>query len=453
MTMLLCVVDSGINALGRELQKALIQDTRFHWFRKEVLPGYRDKGAEDTKAATYQIPRKFGLAILETVKELAPLFVEIGGTEEMFRVLAAHKKFNYWIMVDGTMDILDPHEAAEAYVHSVKSLGLKAPTAEELIEDWEETIYHPHKVKMNKLATVVELIDLALSLRQFLKDRSAVNTLNMARSMADTTALLLEFAHGTKGKVLGAMFAIRPGIVVVAGVIEIIVGGIEAKKAWDKHDWVGATSAAITVTGAAISTAGFIILGSAATPFLVLGLFVMGIGAIVGWFKDTPMDTCLKFSGFGADGGGGDDIVPGMEEMKQGEYGQQLEVMLNLICAFQIERADMVRTDGDPRMARFTMGWFTEKSFMDVDYEDEWFVGSQSGNMPALKKTITFDGTGAQLTPERTFDLYLSKAPGFDPKDDNVGYKAHFTARLHVVFEQLEIVVPPKPRELWIELG
>ena len=74
--------------------------------------------------------------------------------------------------------------------------------------------------------------------------------------------------------------------------------------------------------------------------------------------------------------------------------------------------------------------------------------------VPALTKQVTFDPNGQALTPKRTFDLYLSQAPPFQPfKDDNVGYKAHFEARLHVVFEQFEIVVPKKSKELWIEIG
>ena len=96
----------------------------------------------------YQIPRQFALALLETLKELAPLFVELGGTEAMFRVLGALGRFNIWIMVDGTMQISDPHRAAEAYAHSVKKLGFKVTDAHELVEEWEEITYHPHKTKM-----------------------------------------------------------------------------------------------------------------------------------------------------------------------------------------------------------------------------------------------------------------------------------------------------------------
>ncbi len=456
LPILLCLVGANSSVPGRELLKELIEDRkRFKWFRREVLPGYHDEYDEDEKAAKYQIPRKFALAVLETLKELAPLFVELGGTEEMFRVLAAYGKFNIWIMVDGTMQITDPHKAAEAYAQSAKKLGFKVTNADELVEEWKEITYHPHKTKMLKLAAIVELLDLALSLRQFLKERSNVNSLTLGRSMADTSALVLEFAHGTKGKLLGALFKARGGIVVVAGVLEIVVGTIEAEHAAHKHDYVGKTSAEITITGAAISTAGYlgaVALGISATPFVVAGLIVMGVGAIVGLFKDTPMDTFLKFCAFGDDGGGG-EIVPGLEEMKEGEYGQQLEVLINLICAFQVERADKVRIDGDPRVARFTMGWFTEKSYMDVDYEDEWFVGTRVGGIPALNKRVSFGPTGVRLTTEHTFDLYLSTAPEFEPfKDAHVGFKAHFSAQLHVVFDEFKIVVPPKKRELWIEL-
>ena len=40
-----------------------------------------------------------------------------------------------------------------------------------------------------KLATVVELLDLALSVRQFVSERSTVYNLTLARSMADFRAL------------------------------------------------------------------------------------------------------------------------------------------------------------------------------------------------------------------------------------------------------------------------
>ncbi len=453
LPMLVSVQGAGTAVPGRELLARLIDDKRFKWFRREVLPGYHDEPEEDETAAKYQLPRKFALAVLETVKELAPLFVERGGTVEMFRVLAAHGKFNIWIMVDGTMEIIDPHKAAEAYAHSVKSLGFKAPNAHELVEEWEEITYHPYKKKWLKLARIVELIDLALSVRQFVKSRSTVNSLTLARSMADTSAILLEFAHGTKGKLLGLLLKTRPGIVIVAGVLEIITGVIEAKHGEHKHDYTGAASAYITVTGAAISTAGFIAsvaFGIAATPFVVAGLIVMTIGALVGFFKDTPMDTYLKFCAFGEDGGGG-EIVPGLEEMKEGEYGQQLEVLINLICAFKMERADMAGADGDPLEARFTMGWYPEKAYMEVHYEDEWFVGAQRGGWPALVKRLTFDAVGVKLTPERKFDLRLTQAPPF-MLDYNVGFKGHFSAQLHVSFDRFEIVVPPRKQELWIEV-
>ncbi len=190
-------------------------------------------------------------------------------------------------------------------------------------------------------------------------------------------------------------------IVVAAGVLEIIIGGIEAYRAAEKHDYVGETSAAITITGAAISTVGFVVaagLEISAGPFMVIGLVVMSIGAIVGLFKDKPMDTYLKFCAFGENGGGG-EIVPGLEEMKEGEYLQQLEVLLNLICAFEMERADLVRTDGDPRAARFTMGWFTENSYMDVDYEDEWYAGAAEGRLPRAPQTAELRPRGCSIDP------------------------------------------------------
>ncbi len=105
--------------------------------------------------------------------------------------------------------MLDARAAAKAYSHSVRKMGFKAPEGHKLIEEWQEITYHPKAIKFKKFAAIVELLDLALSLRQFVKERSTVNDLTMARSMADTSALLLEFAHGTKGKALGALLATR----------------------------------------------------------------------------------------------------------------------------------------------------------------------------------------------------------------------------------------------------
>jgi hypothetical protein len=216
----------------------------------------------------------------------------------------------------------------------------------------------------------------------------------------------------------------------------------------------------LTATGAAISTLGFIgatAVGLSATPFFVLGLIVMGIGAIASFYKDQPMDTFLKHCAFGRDGGGG-EIIEGLEEMKEREYLQQLEVLLNLICRFTIERADLKRNDVDPLVALFTMSWFTGKSYLMVDYEDEWSVGDQPGGTRFVEKPVDLGSSGIRFLDDRTFVLRLSKAPSYEPvqeaPDGRIwpvwSYKAHFSVQLHVVFDEFEIVVPPKKRELWI---
>jgi hypothetical protein len=198
-----------------------------------------------------------------------------------------------------------------------------------------------------------------------------------------------------------------------------------------------------------------------------VGLILMGVGAVIGLFKDTPMDNFLKHCAFDRDGGGG-EIVEGLEEMKKGEYSQQLEVLLNLLCRFKFERADVASIeDGeerthDARKARVTMGWIPDGAKLIVDYHDKWRFGREwfrehgrnheedVGSTDSLTRAFEF-GKGS-LNKERQFDFTLSKARPFAAESDDYDFEAHFAAQLHLTFGDFKFVVPPKPVEFEIGL-
>jgi hypothetical protein len=476
LPMLLCFLDASGSQAGRDLVAAVVKDKkRWRWFHRQILPGLDEGPEEDTKAETYQVPRKFALAVLEVVKEMGPGFLD-HSTAAMWRVLGAHSKnFSLRFMVDGGPLDKDPLVAAKKFEESQEKLHIQVPEPEEIVEEWHELAEHHYKGKVLKITAVVELLDLALSVRQFINERSGEHAVTLVRSMADTSALLLEFAHGAKGKLLSTLFRMRPGLVVLGGVLEGYLAVQDARKAAAKDDSAGVASGVITAGGAAVSTLGFVAtvaleavgLELSFTPFFVVGLILMGIGAIVGLFKDTPMETFLKFCAFGKNGGGG-ELVEGLEEMKEGEYGQQLEVLLNLLCRVKIERADMASIDGgartdDARAARFTMGWIPDGAYLTVDYRDQWHLGPEQfegqglwnyeeGGGDQSSKRIDFGKGGMALSAERQFDLMLSKARFFRANSYDYAFEAHFVTQLHVAFGNFTFVVPPEPVDFEIDL-
>jgi hypothetical protein len=265
----------------------------------------------------------------------------------------------------------------------------------------------------------------------------------------------------------------RPGVIALAAVIEGYLSVKDAMKSAAKHDDAGVAAGVVTAAGATVTTlgvVGMIGLDLAPTPFFVVGLILMGVGAIIGLFKDTPMDTFLKHCAFDRDGGGGDDIVEGLEEMKEGEYGQQLEVLLNLICRFKFERADYVSIDQgerthDARKARVTMGWIPDGAKLVVGYHDKWRYGpemferqglwnhEEAGRTDIMTRTFDFGKDGVSLNAERQFDLMLSKARFFVAESSDYDFEAHFAAQLHLAFGDFKFVVPPKPLNFEIGLS
>src|SRR5262249_402634 len=88
LPMMLCILGANACKPGRELLVNILKDKkRWSWFHKQVLPGF---DGESEIAETYQVPRKFLLAILEVMKEISPMV----DTATMFAVLKAHERLH-----------------------------------------------------------------------------------------------------------------------------------------------------------------------------------------------------------------------------------------------------------------------------------------------------------------------------------------------------------------------
>jgi hypothetical protein len=132
--------------------------------------------------------------------------------------------------------------------------------------------------------------------------------------------------------------------------------------------------------------------------------------------------------------------------MKEGEYLQQLEVLLNLICRFKIQKTL------DARTVRITMGWIPEGAKLILEYQDTWWFnpahasfdgkgpGNPAGHTESITQIVDFGEGGVSLNEDRQFNRTLSKAP-----DKTTFFEAHFVARLQLRIRGFEFTIPPKP--------
>jgi hypothetical protein len=375
----LCLVGANAAPAGRGLVDEIVRDRkRWHWFHGEVLPEQAEpKSTAAEQADAYQIPRRISLAVLEGLAVVAARL-----PPKMIREVLHHQGQRMGV----TFDFRKGQLTSEPPMASMSGT---------LEEHWHDAALHHRKHAILKATMLVEVIDLAMSFRQFLEDRSPDKALGLAGSVSGTTALFWEFMLG-EGKRFSKVA--RASLGLLGGVIDTFLGAREMWNAAKEGDSGAATVALIKTSGSGIFTLGLVARlfaveaeAPVATPVVVVGLLLTVVGYVVSLLihHDTPIDKFLKHCAFAEDGGGGGgQLVDQLPEMQAGDYKGQLWTLMNLLCDFQMDIEPYDRLGGpDPwNRIRFKMGWIPALSYLDIEEEDVFgWPGAEQGKAKEVK--------------------------------------------------------------------
>jgi hypothetical protein len=449
--MMTCLVGAGSTRCGRELLAAILKDKKgWDWLHREVLPE-TEGPEEDETAEKYQVPRKFMLAAFLGMSQFIPAVLHggVGSTKNMWKVLRAQSKhFSVRFMIDHAELDVDPIQSAKRFEKTLQELHMDVPKAGEIIEEWDELTEHTRTehsraVTRFTMQGIVELIDLALSLHQFLQDHSLKKGATLVRSMADTAVALTEFAEIGHGKLLHTIFKAGRLFGVAASLIEGTMALHEAWTAFLKHDTVGQVGSGFVAGGAFVTGVAFgigLFLTETPTPLVIAGLVLMGIGALINWFKDTPMETFLKNCAFGYDSDN-IEVMDDLPKIKRGNYLGQLEILIQLLCLFKIEPvAEFAFRD-----AFFTMGWLPAGAKLDITVEEKLREISEPYH---TKTMVAFkDGKPAGQFGKMRFSELDGEEHKFYVRPPHYGTDSElesitYTARLTIALGDKKFLVP-----------